>query len=99
MADSSRTGFPARNPEYPEGATPQSGRGIENPLPGMPSGENLLPARTTGGRLNRSAERLGRSVGSVVCGLSSVPNRFGAARSRLNVPLIGANQPELGSRK
>ena len=86
MSEGSRGDIPAANPQYPQGANEPQRFRRDNPLPGMPTGRNLLPARSVlNRRLNRSAERIGHGVGAAVAGVRTLPRRFDVAGSRLHV--------------
>ena len=88
MAESSRNSVPPANVRYPmgetqpEGSTPQT-RPELHELP-----ETASPANNPA--LNRSAELLGRSVGTAVAGVRSLPLQIDRLRSRIH--LVGGRE-------
>lgn len=95
MAEALRSDAPPENPEYPQAISGESHPQAKNsypgapdhdtPLPGMPTGSNLLPAYASGGnrRLNRSAEAIGRTAGVAVSTVRQVPQSIEEAKTRL----------------
>lgn len=88
MVELSRRDVPSRNAEYPGAGTDDPHRLLPEegtPLPGMPTGSNLPSGFYGNRRLTRSAERIGRGLGSAVSTARRLPNRFDTAGSRLRV--------------
>ncbi len=84
MPEASRTGSPKRDVKYPS-ADPE-GRDVSSKtapldLPGLP--ESASPASNPA--LNRSAEALGRGMGTAVAGVRRLPRQLDKLRSRIHV--------------
>ena len=83
MGESSRNSVPPADVQYsggqsrPEGANAESGR----EMPELP--ESASPANNPA--LNRSAEAVGRSVGTAVAGVRRLPQQIDKLRSRIHV--------------
>ncbi len=95
MAEILRSDTPSKNPEYPPGkrrVRPSEAGAFhgrldnEPPLPGMPTGSNLLPAYSprTNQRLNRSAQAIGWISGMAVSTVRHFPRTMDDAKSRLH---------------
>ncbi len=88
MAEPSRSDAPERNPWYPEGADRESSSTGSTKYTQREldmGNETSLPSGDIYGQppRNRSAENLGRTVGSAVSGVLRFPQRVGQAGSRL----------------
>ncbi len=84
MAEASRSNATAGEVTYPTGASGQVGRRLEPDLsaPELPKQTSVNPA------LNRSAEVVGRGVGTAVAGVRSLPRQIDKLRSRIH--LVGS---------
>jgi len=76
MAELSRSDAPVENSRNPSGATPASA------APSVPMPETSAPAGRGNSRLEHSAERIGRGVGTAVASVSRLPRQM---KSRLAI--------------
>ncbi len=88
MAEASRKDNPLKNPKYPQGASspPENSTALSAPNEQqLPSPENTLPPGDIYGQppLRRSAEVIGRGIGSAVAGVRQFPRSTEEVRSRL----------------
>ncbi len=98
MAEVMRNGTTSGG-EYPDtqGGNPSSPLGRQEDTPALPPGET--ESRDAGNRtLNRSAEVVGRSVGTAVAGIRTLPDEFERLRSRIHVVKKNAGESALDLR-
>ncbi len=84
MPEASRTEVPSRDVKYPTGAPEAqdlSSKAVQLDLPELP--KSAAPA--TNPALNRSAEALGRGVGTAVAGVRRLPQQLDKLRSRIHL--------------